>query len=505
MIGGKGKKAVKKPVNADEAPPIDIMADLTAEVDLGDEDIEVDENDPDLLGELLELTQADDRSLIDEEEPSESEPEDNPPSEEPDVLSLLKERLKMYKTAEAKAKENNESSRARRFSRGIKTLEDLLKKAKAGKAVSPNDIPPAIALNLKPAPPPPPPTVQTPMSQEENGSLNEESGNSGDSTDLPNLEDRNSNSTESNTSEDMMTTLMERLQMYQTAEGKAKESGETTRARRFNRGIKTIETLIMKIKAGESVSTSDIPPMVALNLKPPPPQTEDDTAVNTEDAEDEVNTINLETTGEEASDLKEEEEPERNIMDILSERLRMYQTAEEKANEAGESTRARRFNRGQKTLRELIRKATAGIPIPPNDIPPPIALNLKPQPVVAMQEEEPQDSLIENENLVQSSDTRQSPIKFSLPEDEDIDLDEILEEEEPKTVMEGLEQRLKIYRKLLERAQNEGNEMLATQNEKIVKIYMNAIRTFKNGGYVDVLKLPTPKGCPPIPIPFHIP
>ncbi|KAK6628058.1 hypothetical protein RUM44_010540 [Polyplax serrata] len=491
LLGGKGKRPVKKPTNADDNSPIDVMADITAEVDLGDEDVEVDEDDPELLGELLELTQEGEGGEEiddDENEESGSDAEEKPAGEGSDVLSIIKERLKMYKTAEAKAKENNESSRARRFSRGVKTLEDLLKKAKAGKPVSPNDIPPVIAMNLKPAPP-----VQIEAQPEGD---NDVAGVVGES---------NETQQSSDDPQDIMATLMERLKMYNAAEAKAKESGETTRARRFNRGIKTIQELIKQAKAGKSVAPGDIPPAVALNLKPapppPPPESTDSDYV-----EDEVATINLDSGGEEGTtSVKEPEEEERNIMDVLSERLKMYQTAEEKANEAGETTRARRFNRGIKTLKELIRKATAGKPIPPDDIPPPIALNLKPAPVTLTEEDQPPVAEVETDTLVQSSDIP-SPVKFTPVDDEDIDLDdEMLDEETPTTVMEGLEQRVRIYKKLWEKAQSDGNETLSEQNRRIVQAYLSAIKTFKNGGYVDVLKLPNPKGCPPIPIPFHIP
>lgn len=501
-MGKKVSRPSKKASSPDEASDIDIMATITAEIDLGDEDIEVDENDPDLLGELLELTQPDDGVVLDdnnEEEDSESEPESNSTKEEPDILTTLKDRLKMYKTAEAKAKENNESSRARRFGRGIKTLEDLIKKAKAGKTISPSDIPTVIALNLKPAPPVQP-DVQNEGEGEPENNANGENLNE-------NISKENSN----DSPPDTMSLLLERLKMYQTAEAKAKEGGETSRARRFNRGIKTIEGLIKLAKTGQDIPESDIPPAVALNLKPappPPPPSADVEVVDSEDADTEMNADALDNNN---TNDEESGENEGNILEILTERLKMYQTAESKAKQEGESSRARRFNRGIKTLQDLIKKASGGVSIAQDDIPPPIALNLKPvpPPVATMEEEdEPQSVPLKNENLVQSSDnTPLSPVKFTLgdDDDEDIDLDnEELWEETPKTVMEGLEQRIRIYTKLLNKAKEIGDEESVSNNEKIIQIYLNAVTTYKNGGYVDVLKLPTPKGCPPIPIPFHI-
>lgn len=60
------------------------------------------------------------------------------------VIQLLEERLRFYQMAEKKAKEENEPGRARRFSRGIKTLKELLHDARAGKTITEADIPPQL-------------------------------------------------------------------------------------------------------------------------------------------------------------------------------------------------------------------------------------------------------------------------------------------------------------------------------------------------------------------------
>ncbi|XP_008486285.1 coiled-coil and C2 domain-containing protein 1-like, partial [Diaphorina citri] len=77
-----------------------------------------------------------------------------PTSHSDPTVTLLTERLAMYQTAEANAKQSNDSAKARRFGRGIKTLSDLLKKAQSGDAVNPDDIPPPVSV-AKPNPQPP--------------------------------------------------------------------------------------------------------------------------------------------------------------------------------------------------------------------------------------------------------------------------------------------------------------------------------------------------------------
>lgn len=57
---------------------------------------------------------------------------------------MLRERLELYRKAEQKAKRQNEAGKARRFARGIKTLQQLLKDAQAGNAINEADIPPLL-------------------------------------------------------------------------------------------------------------------------------------------------------------------------------------------------------------------------------------------------------------------------------------------------------------------------------------------------------------------------
>lgn len=62
----------------------------------------------------------------------------------PKLIKLLQERLEIYEIAEEKAKRNNETSRARRYNRGIKILKEMLVSVQSGKSVNETDIPPAL-------------------------------------------------------------------------------------------------------------------------------------------------------------------------------------------------------------------------------------------------------------------------------------------------------------------------------------------------------------------------
>lgn len=128
----------------------DSMRDIPSDDDISDGD----DSDIYLLEELRELTQ----NQIDREEEEAAAaataaaklPEQKA---ETSMEQLLEDRLKMYIAAEGNAKKAGETSRARRFGRGIKTLQGLIKDSNAGKAINPEDIPPEVAVTISHKPP----------------------------------------------------------------------------------------------------------------------------------------------------------------------------------------------------------------------------------------------------------------------------------------------------------------------------------------------------------------
>lgn len=89
-------------------------------------------------------------ALSDQETNQEANDSENGPRKEndgpvgDDRLKLLRERLELYQKAEKKAKRGNEAGKARRFGRGIKTLQQLLKDAEMGTVINEADIPPPL-------------------------------------------------------------------------------------------------------------------------------------------------------------------------------------------------------------------------------------------------------------------------------------------------------------------------------------------------------------------------
>lgn len=63
--------------------------------------------------------------------------------------------------------------------------------------------------------------------------------------------------------------LEERIQNYREAVASAKEAGEAAKARRCERGLKTLESQLATVRKGGKICEDEIPPPVALGKRPP--------------------------------------------------------------------------------------------------------------------------------------------------------------------------------------------------------------------------------------------
>lgn len=120
-----------------------IVAESLKDIDVYDDD--GDDDDPELLNELSQIIHPDEvrnPSAVDL-------PTTTTNSVLAEVPALLTKRIEMYKVAERNATSANESCRARRFGRGLSTLETMLKDALTGKAINTDDIPPEVTMKVK--------------------------------------------------------------------------------------------------------------------------------------------------------------------------------------------------------------------------------------------------------------------------------------------------------------------------------------------------------------------
>lgn len=98
-----------------------------------------------LTGDKIIMEKAEMPDPVEDEQAEPDEPEskeENNSTQE--LIKLLQERLTMYEMAEQKAKKENESGRARRFNRGVKTLGEMLASAQSGRGINEADIPPVL-------------------------------------------------------------------------------------------------------------------------------------------------------------------------------------------------------------------------------------------------------------------------------------------------------------------------------------------------------------------------
>lgn len=201
-----------------------------------DEDLSGDDDDPDLMDELKELTQG---------ETEEVEPEIVQPAEvaSVDLKTLLAERLKMYEAAEDVAKKSGETTRARRFNRGIKTIKDLMKQNNAGRPINSEDIPPEVSTNI--------PKKHTPDSISAPLEPNPVSASLEPAPDPP-VETKP-------VDQAALNILTQRRDEYKLAAVKLKRSGDVPTAITYMKIAKQFDGVIKAVENGEQVDLRQMP------------------------------------------------------------------------------------------------------------------------------------------------------------------------------------------------------------------------------------------------------
>uniref|UniRef100_A0A3B5M4U8 Coiled-coil and C2 domain-containing protein 1B n=1 Tax=Xiphophorus couchianus TaxID=32473 RepID=A0A3B5M4U8_9TELE len=149
--GKKGDGRSPVPMSEIERMAALCMKDLDDE-DMGDEDLD----DEDLLAELNEVLEDDEaatpaptRPAVTPTVPKASVSSPSAPGGASGLESRLLERLDMYQKATANAKAAGETSKVRRYDRGLKTLQSMLTSVKKGKPINEEEIPPPVAIGAK--------------------------------------------------------------------------------------------------------------------------------------------------------------------------------------------------------------------------------------------------------------------------------------------------------------------------------------------------------------------
>lgn len=352
-------KPKPKPKKKEIIPPSELDKMVAESLrDIGDDEIsDDDDDDPALLGELQEITG--DEVAVEQSDVQAGEPEEKEqiflPTTTVSTIEVIKQRIEMYQLAEQQAKAAGEAGRARRFNRGLKTLNDLLKQAMAGKDINSDDIPPEVAVKKpepaadvpSPASPPPaaparpapaipsPPKEQPPSPQ----------------------------STEPEKPENPKIAILNaRLHEYKVAALGAKRSGDTESAIQFVKIIKQFDMVIKAAKEGQEVDLSDMPP---------PPSELKAFLEKMQQAANEVPQPQPEPAQPEPAEAPPGLVTSSSLGEALQQRLEKYKSTEAAAKAEGNTSKARRYGRIVKQYEDAIKAHKAGRPVPVDELPTP--------------------------------------------------------------------------------------------------------------------------------------
>ncbi|MBN3298596.1 C2D1B protein, partial [Amia calva] len=292
--------------------------------------------------------------------------------------------------------------------------------------------------------------------------------------------------------------------MYKTAIANAKTAGESTKARRYERGLKTLETMLTSVKKGKNINEAEIPPAVATGKPAGPggaldqqstPGNSPEVSVTAE-GEESVSSPGSATTPEMpaqisptvekgcSTDRRQDGTTDANreaTKALLLGRQREYKIAAVKAKQDGDLDKAKQFLKINKTFDAVIEALENGKPIDLSNLPPPPGAveikNAKPSPSRTT------GGAVEENVPLQAADSM--PTSAGPPQ--------------PKDVLEALEQRMAKYKEACAQAKSSGDDRKARMHDRIAKQYQSAIRTHKAGRPVNFDELPIPPGFPPIP------
>ncbi|KAM9769730.1 coiled-coil and C2 domain-containing protein 1A [Menidia menidia] len=298
--------------------------------------------------------------------------------------------------------------------------------------------------------------------------------------------------------------LLERIEMYQTAISNAKASGETSKARRYDRGLKTLQTMLTSVKKGKPINEEEIPPPVALGGKPnvasesepvrrlnlsepspsppsnqkplkeaPPPNAK---PAHLAPPQKPAAAITPETPAISPLTPGQPDGPHSEVKQAVLSRQREYKMAAIHSKQSGDIDQAKQHYLTAKKLNSLLEALDRGAPIQLSSLPPP------PGDVVAEKSAPPPQSSTKPAAPAAPPPAQTSPANLPAP----------------GSLAEALQQRMDIYKQAAEGAKSKGDERKARMHQRIVKQYQDAMRAHKVGRPVNLSDLPVPPGCPPL-------
>ncbi|KAK2815809.1 hypothetical protein Q5P01_026276 [Channa striata] len=389
--GRKGDGRAPVPMAEIERMAALCMKDLDVE-EMGDEDLD----DEDLLAELNEVLEDDE-----EQTPAPTPPVITPPAPKVSATSQpatssastgasglefrLLERIEMYKTAISNAKAAGETSKVRRYDRGLKTLQSMLASAKKGRPVNEDEIPPPVALGgngsttaesqpLKEHEQPEPvlmpsvPTNQKPLREVAPTAPNTKPLNltppqktaAAISPETPAISPLTPIQPDVQHSE-LKQAVLSRQREYKMAAISAKQSANIDQAKQHYVTAKKLDLLVAAIDRGEPVDLSSLPPppgdIVAEHCAPPPPKSSSKPTTPAAPAPAPLSTADLPAPS--------------SLAEALQQRMDIYKSAAEGAKSKGDDRKARMHQRIIKQYQDAIKAHKAGRPVNLSELPVP--------------------------------------------------------------------------------------------------------------------------------------
>ncbi|XP_007425917.1 coiled-coil and C2 domain-containing protein 1A [Python bivittatus] len=395
------------PMEAIERMAALCMKDLEEEDGVEEEGLE---DDDELMAELTEVLEEDGKAP--DVVPAATEAHDAPAASNASE-SILLERLAMYKAAVVNAKQAGESSKMRRYERGLKTLENLLTSVRKGKKIDEDEIPPPVATgkssncqqaaplkttpasqpatpegsamlinHFTPEPPAaaleqspsksspvsqlppkaPPPKLPKPKISPATG-LPLRSPGTPLKTSAPSASSLSSDAPNSSP----QAVLQARVREYKLAALRSKQEGNIEMATKYYRLAKSFEPILESLGKGEAVDLSNLPPppdeLSKEMMSSPLQQTPVAKATPLAQA--------VTPPAQGVSSAAERPAPPRDMMEALQQRMDRYKTAAAQAKSKGEDRKARMHERIVKQYQEAIRAHKAGKPVEFADLPVP--------------------------------------------------------------------------------------------------------------------------------------
>uniref|UniRef100_A0A8C1UF43 Coiled-coil and C2 domain-containing protein 1B n=1 Tax=Cyprinus carpio TaxID=7962 RepID=A0A8C1UF43_CYPCA len=293
--------------------------------------------------------------------------------------------------------------------------------------------------------------------------------------------------------------LQERLDMYQTAITNAKATGETSKARRYDRGLKTLQSMLTSVKKGKPINEDEIPPPVATGGKPSaapqaepiteqekpapantPPQTANVKPVPPSKPQllqppsQRVTALTPDTPAISPLTPGQPSTQHSELKASILSRQREYKLAALKAKQSGNTEQAKQLYQVSKRLDSMVESVDRGEFVDISSLPPP------PGDVEVPRSDPPQ----------LSSKPAAPPAAPTAAPDTALSA--------PRSVAEALQQRMDKYREAAESAKSKGDERKARMHQRIIKQYQDTIKAHKAGRPVNLAELPVPPGCPPL-------